>query len=141
VALLSVESLTVAYATPAGPVAALRDVSFSVGKGEALALVGESGSGKSTVALAVLGLLGPEASIGSGRILFNGRDLLTTPQAELRALRGSRLGIVFQDPFASLNPALPIGEQVAEPLIHHRGVRPADAMATRCRWPPDNFDG
>ncbi|HMK79969.1 MAG TPA: ABC transporter ATP-binding protein [Xanthobacteraceae bacterium] len=128
-AFLSVESLTVEYATPAGPIGALRDVSFSVGKGEALALVGESGSGKSTVALAVLGLLGPEARIVAGRVVFDGRDLLALPQPSLRALRGSRLGIVFQDPFASLNPALPIGAQVAEPLIYHRGVRPADALA------------
>ena len=127
-AFLSVDSLTVEYATPAGPITALRDVSFSVGQGEALALVGESGSGKSTVALAVLGLLGPEAFIASGRIAFDDRDLLDMPAGELRALRGNRLGIVFQDPFASLNPALPIGEQVAEPLIHHRGVRPSDAM-------------
>jgi len=128
VALLSVESLTVTYATPAGSIAALRDVSFAVDKGEVLALVGESGSGKSTVALAVLGLLGAEARIVTGRILFNGRNLLAMPQAELRALRGNRLGIVFQDPFASLNPALPVGEQVAEPLIYHRDVRPGDAL-------------
>jgi peptide/nickel transport system ATP-binding protein len=129
VALLSVESLTVEYATPVGPIAAVRDVSFSVEKGSALALVGESGSGKSTVALAILGLLGGEARIAGGQILFHDCNLLDLPASELRALRGGRIGIVFQDPFASLNPALPVGEQVAEPLIHHRGLRRRNAMA------------
>jgi peptide/nickel transport system ATP-binding protein len=128
-ALLSVESLSVEYATSTGSVAALRDVSFALAKGESLALVGESGSGKSTIALAILGLLGPEACIASGRVLFDGQNLIGLPLGELRKLRGDRLGIVFQDPFASLNPSLPIGEQVTEPLIHHRHLLREAALA------------
>src|ERR1700682_660398 len=127
--LLAVESLTVRYATPAGEITALRDVSFSIEKGEALALVGESGSGKSTIALAILGLLGSEATIASGRVIFDGRDLLDLAQAKLRALRGDQLSIVFQDPFAALNPALTIGMQLTDPLVHHRAMRRVDAMA------------
>ncbi|MFI5015777.1 MAG: ABC transporter ATP-binding protein, partial [Hyphomicrobiales bacterium] len=127
--LLDVEALSVRYATADGEVAALSDVSFRVERGEALAIVGESGSGKSTVALAILGLLGPEATIGSGRILFSGRDLARLPASELRRLRGDRLSIVFQDPFASLNPSLRIGLQLAEPLIHHRAMPRRQALA------------
>jgi peptide/nickel transport system ATP-binding protein len=127
--LLDVEKLGVRYATPAGDIGAVRDVSFSVDKGEALGLVGESGSGKSTVALAIMGLLGSEATISGGRILFGGRDLARLQASELRTLRGDRLSIVFQDPFASLNPGLTVGLQVAEPLIHHRGVPRREALA------------
>jgi peptide/nickel transport system ATP-binding protein len=126
---LAVESLTVRYATQAAEISALRDVSFSIEKGEALALVGESGSGKSTIALAILGLLGSEATIAGGRIMFGGRNLLDLPRAELRALRGDQLSVVFQDPFASLNPALTIGAQLADPLVQHRAIRRIDAMA------------
>ena len=127
--LLAVESLTVRYAVQGGNITALRNVSFSIEKGEALALVGESGSGKSTVALAVLGLLGPEAFIADGRVVFEGRNLLDLPRTELRALRGDRLSVVFQDPFASLNPALTIGRQLADPLVHHRSAGRIDATA------------
>jgi peptide/nickel transport system ATP-binding protein len=127
--LLEVEGLSVCFATAGGEVAALRDVSFRVERGEALAIVGESGSGKSTVALAILGLLGPEATVGSGRILFSGQDLARLSASELRRLRGDRLSIVFQDPFASLNPGLRIGLQLAEPLIHHRAMPRRQALA------------
>jgi peptide/nickel transport system ATP-binding protein len=120
--ILEVKGLSIDYATLDGPVRALRDVSFSVSKGEALALVGESGSGKSTVALATLGLLGREASIGSGCIMFAGRDLTAMPAGELAGLRGNRLSMVFQDPFGTLNPGMRVGLQVAEPLRHHKGI-------------------
>jgi peptide/nickel transport system ATP-binding protein len=126
--LLEVDALNVRFATAGGEVAALRDVSFRVGKGEALAIVGESGSGKSTVALSILGLLGPEATIASGRILFSGRDLTRLPPSQMRRLRGDRVGIVFQDPFASLNPGLRIGTQLAEPLMHHRAMPRKQAL-------------
>lgn len=127
-AVLEVGSLTVSYATRHGRLSVLRDVGFSIKAGETLALVGESGSGKSTVSLTVMGLLGSEARIHSGSMLFNGRDLrqLTPPQQQ--ALRGDRISIVFQDPFTSLNPGLPIGLQVAEPLIFHRGLSEAVAL-------------
>ena len=127
-AVLDVAGLTVSYATRGGRVRALREVGFSIKAGETLALVGESGSGKSTVSLTVMGLLGPEATIHSGDILFNGNDLRQMTFAQQQALRGDRISIVFQDPFTSLNPGLPIGLQVAEPLIFHRGLSEAAAI-------------
>ena len=127
-AVLDVESLTVSYATPRGRLSALSDVGFSVRAGETLALVGESGSGKSTAALTVMGLLGPEARVHGGTMLFNGQDLSRLTAGERQALRGDRVSIVFQDPFTSLNPGLPIGLQVAEPLIFHRGMSEAAAL-------------
>jgi peptide/nickel transport system ATP-binding protein len=126
-AVLDVEALTISYATRNGNVRALRNVGFSIGAGETTALVGESGSGKSTVALAVMNLLPLEATVQAGNIRFAGRELAALAPAERRALRGNRIGIVFQDPFTSLNPSLPIGLQVAEPLIFHRGMSEAAA--------------
>ncbi len=125
---LDVRSLTVSYATRSARLRALRDVSFSIGAGETLALVGESGSGKSTVSLAIMGLLGREATIHDGTILFKGRDLRRLSSAERQALRGNELSVVFQDPFTSLNPALTIGVQVAEPLVFHQQVSQAAAL-------------
>ena len=124
---LRVDNLTLAY--PAGDkwLHALEDVTFSIGKGRALGLVGESGSGKSSTALAVLGLLAPEARITSGRILFGEQSLLDLPDAARRALRGDRISVVFQDPFTSLNPAIQVGRQIAEPLVLHRALSASDA--------------
>ena len=126
-ALLGVNHLTVAYDTRKGRLKALDDVNFDIHNGESLALVGESGSGKSTVALATMGLLGPEASI-SGSITFRNRDLANLPAGERQHIRGRDISIVFQDPFTSLNPSLPIGTQVVEPLIQHFGLLRNDAM-------------
>jgi peptide/nickel transport system ATP-binding protein len=126
-ALLRVDNLTVAYGTRAGRLKALDDVSFDVSSGEALALVGESGSGKSTIALAVMGLLGAEAHM-AGRIAFEGKDLANLPPDERRRIRGRDVSVVFQDPFTSLNPGLPIGVQVAEPLVEHLRLSREDAV-------------
>jgi peptide/nickel transport system ATP-binding protein len=120
--LLSVEHLSVAYTTERGLLYALNDVSLAVGRGRALGLAGESGSGKSTAALAVLDLLGTEASVEGAAIRFSGRDLLRLPQEQRRQIRGASISIVFQDPFSSLNPSIPVGRQVAEPLVFHKGV-------------------
>ena len=119
--LLAIDGLSVTYATRSGVLRAIDGIDLSVESGEALALVGESGSGKSTVALAVMGLLGPEAAL-RGRVAFRGKDLARLSAEERRALRGRDIAIVFQDPFTSLNPSLPIGLQVAEPLVYHRGL-------------------
>jgi peptide/nickel transport system ATP-binding protein len=126
--LLDVRELTVGYRTDRGPLTALTDVSFAVAEGRALGLVGESGSGKSTAALAIIGLLGAEAEVRAGTLEFQGRDLLRLSPGEWRALRGERIGMVFQDPFSALNPALRVGLQIAEPLIHHRGVARSEAL-------------
>jgi peptide/nickel transport system ATP-binding protein len=126
-ALLSVSNLTVAYETRKGRLKALDDINFSVSTSEALALVGESGSGKSTIALAAMGLLGPEAAI-SGSISFEGRNLAQLLPEERRKVRGRDISVVFQDPFTSLNPSLTIGLQVAEPLMQHLGLPRDEAM-------------
>ena len=127
-AVLAVSGLSVSYPAAGGWLRALEDVSFEVGKGRALGVVGESGSGKSTTALATLGLLAPEARIERGEALFQGRSLFGLPDAERRALRGNRISIVFQDPFTSLNPALPVGMQIAEPLVLHKGMPESAAL-------------
>jgi peptide/nickel transport system ATP-binding protein len=126
--LLEIDGLGLTYATPRGSLSALHDVRFTVGAGEAMALVGESGSGKSTIALAVMGLLGPEAAMG-GSIRLKGQDLASLGEAERRALRGPTMGMVFQDPFTSLNPSLTIGRQIVEPLLVHRGMSRDSARA------------
>ncbi|MBN8944819.1 MAG: ABC transporter ATP-binding protein [Rhizobiales bacterium] len=126
--MLQIDDLTVRYRTPGGEIEALSSISLNVQKGRTLALVGESGSGKSTIALAAMGLLPHEAEIASGRILFDDQDIGALPAEGRRRLRGSRLGLVFQDPFSVLNPSLPIGDQVGEGLIHHRGFTKAQAQ-------------
>jgi len=122
--LLRVDSLTVDYATGRGAVRALDDVSLAIPRGQALGLVGESGSGKSTVVLALLGLLGA-ARVTATALDFDGHDLLRDPAS----VRGRRIGVVFQDPASVLNPSLPVGLQIAEPLLVHRRLRHADAFA------------
>jgi peptide/nickel transport system ATP-binding protein len=123
-ALLELDGLTLGYRTARGTVRALDDVSLAVRRGEAMGLVGESGSGKSSLVLAVLGLLGREAEATARRAAFDGEDL----RAAAASLRGRRIGTVFQDPAAALNPALAVGLQVAEPLMEHRGMPRAAAL-------------
>jgi peptide/nickel transport system ATP-binding protein len=127
--MLLIDDLTVRYRTPGGEIEALSSISLKASKGSTLALVGESGSGKSTVALAAMGLLPQEATIPSGRILFDGQDIMMMNAEERRRLRGSRIGLIFQDPFSVLNPSLRIGDQVGEGLVHHRGFSTKRALA------------
>jgi peptide/nickel transport system ATP-binding protein len=122
---LDIAGLSLRYATQRGAVHALQDVSLAIPRGGAMGLVGESGSGKSSVVLALLGLLGKGAEVEAARLAFAGEDLR---QAAVR-LRGARIGTVFQDPAAALNPALRVGFQVAEPLVQHRGLSPEAAQA------------
>ncbi len=124
--LLALDGVTLSYDTPRGPLRALDCVDLALAAGETLAVVGESGSGKSTVALSVMGLLGPEAAL-SGSIRFDGEELIGLDAESRRKMRGRSIGMVFQDPFTSLNPSLKIGDQVAEPLMYHFGLSPADA--------------
>jgi peptide/nickel transport system ATP-binding protein len=123
-ALLELEGLSLGYRTARGTVRALDDVSLAVPRGGAVGLVGESGSGKSSLVLAVLGLLGGAAEVTARRAAFDGEDL----RASAASLRGRRIGTVFQDPAAALNPALTVGLQVAEPLMEHRGMPRAAAL-------------
>ncbi len=130
-ALLSVRRLAVEFRTGAGTVAAVRDASFDMARGEVTALVGESGCGKSATALALLRLIpDPPGRIAGGEILFEGRDVLKLPPDEVRALRGNRIAMIFQEPMTSLNPVQTVGRQVAEPVALHRRVG-ADAAAAR----------
>src|SRR3954452_2895754 len=113
--LLRVEGLAVAFAGRDGPVPAVQAADFTLPAGGCLGIVGESGSGKSVTALAIMGLLPkPAARITAGRILFHGADLLSLRPEEMRGLRGGAIGMVFQEPMSSLNPAFTIGDQIAE---------------------------
>ncbi|PWS38163.1 peptide ABC transporter ATP-binding protein [Falsiroseomonas bella] len=122
--LLSVQDLAVSF----GPTRVLEGVSFDIAEGEVLGVVGESGSGKSMTALAIMGLL-PIGGRAAGRITFQDRDLLTLPERAMQRLRGDSVAMIFQEPMSSLNPVLTIGEQIAEVLRRHRGMRRRDAHA------------
>ncbi len=119
--MLEIKDLHVVYRTEAGEVKAVNDVALSVKKGDVLGIVGETGAGKSTTALSVLRLL-PERTgkITRGRILFDGEDLLTMTEADMRAIRGERISMIFQDPMTSLNPVIPVGKQIAEAIRLHQ---------------------
>jgi oligopeptide transport system ATP-binding protein len=120
-ALLEVRNLTTEFRTDRGPLKAVDDVSFDVESGETLAIVGESGSGKSVTALSVLRLIpDPPGRITAGSVKFDGTELLSLNDAEIRAVRGNRIAMIFQEPMSSLNPSLTVGLQVAEPIVLHR---------------------
>jgi len=119
---LAVRDLSVRFATRRGLANVVDRVSWEVAPGETLAIVGESGSGKSVTALAVMGLLpSPPARI-EGEVWLEGRNLLAATERERRAVRGTKIGMVFQDPMTSLNPFLTVGRQLTEGLEHHRGL-------------------
>jgi len=122
--LLQLENLSTHYVSARGArvVRAVDDVSLRINAGETLGIVGESGSGKSTLALTILRLLPPAARIVSGRMLFEGEDLLQKSDEEMRQVRGKRIAMILQDPMASLNPLFTIGDQVAEPIRVHERV-------------------
>jgi oligopeptide/dipeptide ABC transporter ATP-binding protein len=126
--LLSVERLTTVFDLARGPAKAVDDVSFEIHAGETLGLVGESGSGKSVTAMSIMRLVQPPGRIGGGAIRFKGRDLLTLPEREMRAVRGAEISLIFQEPMTALNPVFTVGDQLAETLAVH-GVSSADAKA------------
>jgi peptide/nickel transport system ATP-binding protein len=118
--LLAVEDLHVQFDTSRGVVHAVDGISYTVNRGEIVAIVGESGCGKSVSSLAIMGLLAkPAGRVTKGRVLFEGRDLLTLSAEEMRELRGRDISMIFQEPMTSLNPVLSIGEQIMEPLFIH----------------------
>ena len=120
--LLHVDHLQVYYGTGKRWVRAVEDVSFEIARGQRMGLVGESGCGKSTVARAVLRLLPPTNKAVSGRILFDGVDLLTASEEEMRATRGGRISMLFQDPMTFLNPVMRVGDQISEAVMAHSDV-------------------
>ncbi len=156
VPLLDVRNLTVAFPSPRGIVRAANDVSFEVSRGRTLGLVGESGSGKSVTLRALIGLVPAPGRIVRGQVLLDGHDLVHEPASYLQSIRGSDIAMIFQNPMASLNPVLSIGDQLietlhvkvglgrraaasrAEDLLHRVGIRPA---RQRLRSYPHQFSG
>jgi oligopeptide transport system ATP-binding protein len=127
--LLEVDGLSVEFATDAGTVRAVRDVSWHLDQGETLAILGESGSGKSVSAQTIMGILDvPPARITAGAVRFRGRDLLTLSAEEQRAVRGEQISMVFQDALSALNPVFTVGAQIAEMFRVHRGTSKKDAL-------------
>lgn len=126
--ILEVKNLSVSFNTYAGEVKALRDINFSVKRGETLAIVGESGSGKSVTVQTIMRLIPmPPGEIKSGEIIFDGVDLLKLPEKEMRKYRGGRIGMIFQDPMTSLNPVIKVGKQIMEGIMIHKKVSKAKA--------------
>jgi peptide/nickel transport system ATP-binding protein/oligopeptide transport system ATP-binding protein len=118
--MLQVSHLTTVFDLPGGSVAAVDDVSFEVREGETLGLVGESGSGKSVTALSIMRLVQPPGRIAGGSVAFKGRELLSLPEREMRAVRGADIALIFQEPMSALNPVFTVGDQIREALIVHR---------------------
>ncbi len=128
--ILEVKNLTTEFATPAGPLTATDDVSFSLGRGKALGIVGESGSGKSVTARSIMRLLPKSNVLTSGEVYLNGVDIMSLSPSELREIWGPEVAMVFQDPLGSLNPVMKIGQQVAEGLRVHHGISKKEARST-----------
>ncbi len=140
--LLEVKDLQTRFSVEGGEFRAVDGVSFAIEAGRTLGIVGESGCGKSVTALSIMGLVPqPPGRIAGGEILFEGADLLKLGQAQMRALRGDRIAMIFQEPMSSLNPAFTIGEQIAEGLSQHRNISENEAknhaieMLHRVRMP------
>ena len=131
-ALLEVEDLTVQLQTHRGPAYAVRNVGFTLDKGETLGLVGESGCGKSITVMALMGLL-PENAVVTGSIRFDGEQLVGKSDRAMCAIRGDRIGMIFQEPMTALNPVHTVGHQVAEPLRLHRSMSRAQARTEAIR--------
>lgn len=126
--LIDIKDLEVSFLTYAGEVQAIRGVSFHVNKGEAIAIVGESGSGKSVTSQSIMQLIpSPPGVYKNGEVLFDGQDLLKLNNKEMRSIRGSAIGMIFQDPMTSLNPTMTIGKQISEGLIKHQKMSKSEA--------------
>ena len=128
---LEVRHLTVHFDTPSGPVQAVRDVSFSLHKGEVLAIVGESGCGKSVLCRSILKLLPDTARLPSGNIQVNGVDITGYGEREMTRLRGKLFSMVFQDPMTALDPTMTIGAQIAEAVRVHQPRMGREALRQR----------
>jgi oligopeptide/dipeptide ABC transporter ATP-binding protein len=121
--LLHVDQLNIGFDTDRGPIRPVRDVSFSIHPGQTVALVGESGCGKSVTAMSILRLIpSPPGKVLGGRVEFDGRDLLSLSEKEMRSVRGAQIAMIFQEPMTSLNPVYTIGDQIAEVVTLHQHV-------------------
>ncbi len=127
--ILEVKKVKVSFRTPSGILKAVRDISFDLERGETLAIVGESGSGKSVTSKAILGILAGNSIVESGEILYDGRDLLKIPEAEMHKIRGDKISMIFQDPLSSLNPIVKIGKQITEAMLLKNKVNRREARA------------
>ncbi len=125
--LLDVQDLSVEFSTPDGQVQAVKNVSFTLDRGETLAIVGESGSGKSQTVFAMMGLLAQNGR-ATGSVLFEDKEILNAPLKELNKVRAAEIAMIFQDPMTSLNPYRRISEQMAEVLMLHKGMGKSDAL-------------
>ena len=124
---LEVKNLNVEFNTTDGIVRAVNNVSFSVGEGKILAIVGESGSGKSQTVFAMMGLLDNNGH-ATGSVKFEDQEILNLPNEELNRIRAEKIAMIFQDPMTSLNPYVRVSEQMAEVLVHHKGLSKSDAI-------------
>lgn len=127
--ILEVRDLHIEFAGEDGPLPVLHGLSYTLPKGRVLAVVGESGSGKTVHALSILRLLPPNARISQGEVCYKGKNLATLGREELRKIRGNKISMIFQDPAASLNPVLTIGQQLTETLLAHRKMSKSAARA------------
>ena len=125
--LLSVSNLSVDFATDDGVVAAVHDLSYTIKRGQTLAIVGESGSGKSVSSMALMGLITSANSKVTGEVFFDGQDLMKATSEEVRLLRGNRIAMIFQDPLSALHPFYTIGDQLVEAIQVHQELSAEDA--------------
>ena len=126
--ILDVKNMKTSFYTHVGEVQAVRGVSFSLNKGEALGIVGESGSGKSVTSMSVMQLLQYPGKVKEGEIMFKGEDILKKDKKAMMNIRGDEIAMIFQDPMTSLNPVYKIGDQIMEAIIRHQGLSKAEAL-------------
>jgi peptide/nickel transport system ATP-binding protein len=127
--LLDIQDLTIHYVTDNGTVHAVENLNLQLGRGETLGFVGETGAGKTTTALGIMRLIpSPPGVVRSGKILFDGEDLLEKSEPEMRAVRGGKIAMIFQDPMTSLNPVMTVDKQIAEMIKLHKNVSEAESL-------------
>ena len=127
--MLNIKNLTIHYETESGIVHAVENLNLELGRGESLGFVGETGAGKTTTALGIMRLIpNPPGKIKSGEIIFNGEDLLTKSESEMRKIRGEKIAMIFQDPMTSLNPVMTVDKQIAEMIRLHKNVSHSEAL-------------
>lgn len=131
--LLEIDNLKTVFSTERGDIRAVDGVSLTLSAGETLGVVGESGCGKTMLALSIMRLLPPNGQTAEGRVLFNGQNLLSLSEDEMRQKRGGDIAMIFQEPMTSLNPVLRVGDQIAEAICLHQHVPVKEALALSCK--------